>query len=143
MKKLQNRLLKWFRDNARDLPWRKTYTPYHVWISEIMLQQTQMERAVEYFSRWVARFPDIATVATADEEEVLKLWEGLGYYSRARNIIRTARILMEQHDGRLPADHTFLLELPGIGRYTAGALMSIAFNQDYPLVDANVERVFA
>jgi A/G-specific adenine glycosylase len=143
MKMLQNRLLEWFRDNARDLPWRKTYTPYHVWISEIMLQQTQMERVVEYFSRWVARFPDIASVAAADEEEVLKLWEGLGYYSRARNIISTARILMKQHDGRLPADHTFLLGLPGIGRYTAGALMSIAFNQNYPLVDANVERVFA
>jgi len=143
MKKLQQQILAWFHENARELPWRTSYYPYHVWISEIMLQQTQMDRAVDYFNRWVARFPDIASIATASEEEVLKLWEGLGYYARARNIIRCANILLAAYKGKLPADHDLLLELPGIGKYTAGALMSIAFNKEYPLVDANIERVFA
>lgn len=143
MKRLQQQLLSWFQDNARELPWRKTYDPYHVWISEIMLQQTQMDRAVDYFNRWVSRFPDIESIARASEEEVLKLWEGLGYYSRARNIIRSAAIILEKHQGRVPAEHGLLLALPGIGNYTAGAIMSIAFNKEYPLVDANIERVFA
>ena len=143
MKKLQLTLLKWFRKNARDLPWRKTYAPYHVWISEIMLQQTQMDRVVEFFNRWIARFPDIESITRANEEEVLKLWEGLGYYARVRNIMKSAKIIQAQHNGRLPAEHDQLLKLPGIGRYTAGAIMSIAFNIAYPLVDANIERVFA
>ena len=143
MKGLQHLILKWFQENARDLPWRRTYDPYHVWISEIMLQQTQMERAVKYFSRWISRFPDIVSITKADEEEVLKLWEGLGYYTRARNIIRSAQILLAEYNGKLPEDHDLLLTLPGIGKYTAGAIMSIAFNKEYPLVDANIERVFA
>jgi A/G-specific adenine glycosylase len=143
MKKLQHQLLAWFQKNARELPWRKTYDPYHVWISEIMLQQTQMDRAVDYFNRWVARFPDIASITGASEEEVLKLWEGLGYYTRARNIIRSGAILLAEYNGIVPADHDLLLTLPGIGKYTAGAIMSIAFNKEYPLVDANIERVFA
>ena len=143
MNTLQHKILAWFEENARKLPWRATYDPYHVWISEIMLQQTQMDRAVDYFNRWIVRFPDIASITTASEEEVLKFWEGLGYYSRARNIIRCANILLAEHKGKLPADHDLLLKLPGIGEYTAGALMSIAFNKEYPLVDANVERVFA
>ncbi len=136
-------LLRWFADHGRDLPWRRTYDPYHVWISEVMLQQTQMERGVAYFERWLARLPDIASLAAADEEEVLRLWEGLGYYSRARNLVRTARRLVSEHHGRLPADHAALLALPGIGPYTAAAIMSLAFNAPYPLVDANVERLFA
>jgi A/G-specific adenine glycosylase len=143
MHKLQRQILCWFKENARNLPWRATYDPYHVWISEIMLQQTQMDRVVDYFNRWVSRFPDIASIAAASEEEVLKLWEGMGYYSRARNIIKSANILLDKHQGKLPADHDLLLGLPGIGHYTAGALMSIAFNRNYPLVDANIERVFA
>ncbi|KPK00125.1 MAG: A/G-specific adenine glycosylase [Desulfobacterales bacterium SG8_35] len=143
MKKLQHQILAWFQLHARELPWRKTYDPYHVWISEIMLQQTQMDRAVDYFNRWMSRFPDIASIAGASEEEVLKLWEGLGYYSRARNIVRSANILLSEYKGRLPADHDLLLKLPGIGKYTAGAIMSIAFNKEYPLVDANIERVFS
>jgi A/G-specific adenine glycosylase len=143
MKGLQHLILKWFQENARDLPWRRTYDPYHVWISEIMLQQTQMERAVKYFSRWISRFPDIVSITKADEEEVLKLWEGLGYYTRARNIIRSAQILLAEYNGKPPEDHDLLLTLPGIGKYTAGAIMSIAFNKEYPLVDANIERVFA
>jgi A/G-specific adenine glycosylase len=143
MKKLQKKLLYWFQENARDLPWRKTYSPYHVWISEIMLQQTQMDRVVNYFTRWMKRLPDIASVAASGEEEILKLWEGLGYYSRALNIIRTARILVEQHNGKLPPEYKSLLVLPGIGKYTAGAIMSIAFNKEYVIIDANIERVFA
>ena len=143
MKSLQHHILKWFQENARDLPWRRTYDPYQIWISEVMLQQTQMERAVKYFNRWISRFPDIASITRADEEEILKLWEGLGYYTRARNIIRSAHILLAEHNGKLPADHNQLLNLPGIGKYTAGAIMSIAFNKEYPLVDANIERVFA
>lgn len=137
------KILAWFETHKRDLPWRRTYLPYHIWISEIMLQQTQMERAVEYFNRWLLRFPDIGSLAVAEEEEVLKLWEGLGYYSRARNILSTARILVEEHNGCLPPDHAALLKLPGIGRYTAGAIMSLAFNRQFPVVDANVERLFA
>ena len=127
MNKIQQQILAWYQDNARDLPWRKTYAPYHVWISEIMLQQTQMDRAVDFFNRWVARFPDLHSIAGASEEEVLKLWEGLGYYARARNIIKTANILLAEYKGKLPAEHDLLLKLPGIGKYTAGAIMSIMF----------------
>ena len=143
MRLLQQQLLDWFADNHRDLPWRGSYIPYHVWISEVMLQQTQMERGVAYFERWIERFPNIDKLAKADEEEVLLLWEGLGYYSRARNILKTAQLLMTEHGGRLPADHSALRKLPGIGPYTAGAIMSLAFNEPYPVVDANVERLFA
>jgi len=142
MNKLQIHILGWFQENARPLPWRETYDPYHVWISEIMLQQTQMDRVVDYFNRWISRFPDIESITDASEEEVLKLWEGLGYYSRAKNIMRSAKILLNEYGSILPADHDLLLNLPGIGKYTAAAIMSIAFNQDYALVDANVERVF-
>jgi len=143
MNKLQENILAWFQDNARDLPWRQTYSPYHVWISEIMLQQTQMDRVVVYFNKWMERFPDIDSITGGSEEEVLKLWEGLGYYTRARNIIRTANILMAQYNGELPSDYDLLLKLPGVGKYTAGAIMSIAFNNVYAIVDANIERVFA
>jgi A/G-specific adenine glycosylase len=143
MNKLQTLILAWFQENARDLPWRKTYDPYHVWISEIMLQQTQMDRVVEYFNRWISHFPDITSITKANEEEVLKLWEGLGYYTRARNIMKSANILQAEYGGNLPAEHDLLIKLPGIGKYTAAAIMSIAFNKDYPLVDANIERIFA
>jgi A/G-specific adenine glycosylase len=143
MKLFPQNILAWFSANARGLPWRNTYTPYHIWISEIMLQQTQMDRVVDYFNRWMSRFPDIKSITRADEEEILKLWEGLGYYARAKNIIRSATILVKEYNGKLPADHDLLLTLPGIGKYTAGAIMSIAFNKEYPLVDANIERLFA
>ncbi|MBA3002533.1 MAG: A/G-specific adenine glycosylase [Desulfurivibrio sp.] len=140
---LQDSLLHWFATNGRDLPWRRTYLPYHIWISEIMLQQTQMDRVVVYFTRWLHHYPDIASLADAREQEVLRLWEGLGYYSRARNIIKTADLLCRRHGGALPEDHASLLQLPGIGRYTAGAIMSLAFNRSHPIVDANVERLFS
>ncbi len=136
-------LLSWFAEHARPLPWRRDYDPYQVWISEIMGQQTQMERVVEYFNRWLQLFPDIPTLAAADEQQVLKAWEGLGYYSRARNLHRCSRILLREHGGIIPRQRELLLALPGIGPYTASAIASIAFNQPCTVVDANVGRLFA
>ncbi len=136
-------LLTWFATAQRALPWRQKYHPYQVWISEIMGQQTQMERVAEYFSRWMELFPDVESLTQAPEQSVLKAWEGLGYYSRAHNIRRTAQILLRDHGGQIPASLQELLALPGIGPYTAAAILSIGFNQPFPLVDANVERVFA
>ncbi len=136
-------LLDWYRANARDLPWRRDITPYRVWISEIMLQQTRVEAVKPYFHRFLQAFPDINTLATAEETYLLKLWEGLGYYSRARNLQKAARTVMEQHGGELPADLQKLKKLPGIGNYTAGAIASIAFGIPAPAVDGNVLRVLA
>ncbi|WP_419175146.1 A/G-specific adenine glycosylase [Desulfosediminicola sp.] len=143
MKHIAENLLDWFKNCSRPLPWRKSYNPYHVWISEIMLQQTQMERGVGYFTRWIARFPDVAAVARAEEQEIMKLWEGLGYYARARNLHATAKIVHAEFGGDIPCDTETLLTLPGIGPYTAAAISSIAGNVDIPVVDANVLRVFA
>lgn len=140
---VQENLLTWFTACQRPLPWRQDYHPYQVWIAEIMGQQTQMERVVQYFNRWMRLFPDVASLARAPEQSVLKAWEGLGYYSRARNIRRTAEILLREHGGRIPQDPQSLRALPGIGPYTAAAILSIGFNLPHPLVDANVERVFA
>jgi A/G-specific adenine glycosylase len=140
---LATALLAWFGRNCRDLPWREKYEPYEVWISEIMLQQTQMERGVAYFRRWKERLPDVKALAAASEEEVLTLWEGLGYYSRARNLHRAAALVVERHGGRIPETEEDLLALPGIGKYTAAAILSIGYGRDVPLVDANVERVFS
>jgi A/G-specific adenine glycosylase len=134
-------LLAWFAAHQRPLPWRSDYQPYHVWIAEIMGQQTQMDRAAAYFQSWLEQFPDIPALAAASEQEVFKAWEGLGYYNRARNIRKTAAILQREHSGGLPDDEATLLTLPGIGPYTAAAICSIAFNQPVPLVDANVERL--
>ena len=134
-------LLAWFAKHRRHLPWRIAYRPYEVWIAEIMGQQTQMERAVVYFQRWMAQFPDIRALAAASEQEVFKAWEGLGYYSRARNIRKAAAIILREHGGELPREQAALLALPGIGPYTAAAVCSIAYNQPVPLADANVERV--
>ena len=140
---LQNALLDWFAENQRSLPWRVNYTPYEVWISEVMLQQTQMERGVSYFTRWMQRFPDVAALAAASEEEVLRQWEGLGYYSRARHILTAARKIMAEHGGVFPSELESIRSLPGVGPYTAGAVASIAFGEKLPCVDANVERVIA
>jgi A/G-specific adenine glycosylase len=139
----RRRLLDWFASHQRPLPWRRTYDPYQVWIAEIMGQQTQMERVVGYFQRWMDQFPDVAAVAAAPEQAILKAWEGLGYYSRARNIHKAAQWILSEADGKVPACHRQLLALPGIGPYTAAAILSIAFHQPYPLLDANVERLFA
>ena len=133
----------WFAAHGRALPWRVRYTPYEVWISEVMLQQTQMERAVAYFNRWMARLPDVAALAGAPEEAVLRLWEGLGYYSRARNLMAAARRVMAEHGGVFPATLEDIRALPGVGPYTAAAVASIAFGAPVACVDANVERVLA
>jgi len=136
-------LADWFPQRRRDLPWRRNPTPYRVWISEIMLQQTQIERVIAFFQAWMERLPTVRHTADADRETLLKLWEGLGYYNRAINIHRTAGILRDEHGGDLPADYKRLLALPGIGPYTAGAIMSLAFNEPYPAVDANAERMLS
>jgi A/G-specific adenine glycosylase len=139
----QQALITWFHAEQRPLPWRQNYIPYQIWISEIMLQQSQMERVVLFFQRWLQQFPDIHALAGADENMVLKCWEGLGYYSRARNIRKCARIIVRDHDGIIPSDPQTLLALPGIGPYTAAAIASIAYNLPAPLVDANIGRIFA
>jgi A/G-specific adenine glycosylase len=139
----QQALIAWFHAEQRPLPWRRGYIPYQIWISEIMLQQTQMERVTLFFDRWMRQFPDIHTLAGADGDMVLKCWEGLGYYSRAANIRKCARIIVREHDGIIPSDPQALLALPGIGPYTAGAIASIAYDLPVPVVDANIGRVFA
>ena len=138
---LQTQLLAWFAEHQRPLPWRKTYDPYAVWVSEIMLQQTQVATVLPYFQRWMHTLPTLQAVADAPEELILKLWEGLGYYSRVRNLQKAAQQIVEQHQGEFPAKFETLLSLPGVGRYTAGAIASIAFNQNTPIVDGNVTRV--
>ena len=141
--RIRNLLLGWYSDHFRALPWRIDVTPYHVWISEIMLQQTRIEAVMPYYARFLDAIPDIQTLATLSEPELLKLWEGLGYYSRARNLQKAARILVDQYDGELPSDYERLLALPGIGEYTAGAIASIAFSIPVPAVDGNVMRVLS
>lgn len=136
-------LLDWFAAHRRSLPWRERTDAYAVWVSEIMLQQTQVDRVIPYFTRFLRLFPDVQSLAAATEEELLKAWEGLGYYSRARNLQKTARLLLAEHGGRLPPDRAALLALPGIGPYTAGAILSLAFNLPEAAVDGNVERVFS
>jgi A/G-specific adenine glycosylase len=136
-----NALLKWYRENARDLPWRRSSDPYAIWVSEIMLQQTRVETVIPYFQRWMERFPTLEDVADAEEDQVLGLWEGLGYYSRARNLHRATRMVREEYSGMLPKDPEALRNLPGIGRYTAAALSSIAFGKDAAALDGNIRRV--
>jgi A/G-specific adenine glycosylase len=131
----------WFREARRPLPWRERYDPYEVWIAEVMLQQTQVDTVIPYHRRWLERFPDVASVAAAPEEAVLKAWEGLGYYARARNLRRASQAIVTRHGGRLPERLEELLALPGVGRYTAGAIVSIGYNRPAPLVDGNVARV--
>jgi A/G-specific adenine glycosylase len=135
-------LLAWFEASKRPLPGRRSYLPYEIWISEVMLQQTRMDRGVEYFLRWMARFPDVAAVASAAEDDILHAWEGLGYYRRARCLHAAARIIQERHQGRIPSGADELSALPGLGAYTVAAIRGIAFRQDVVAVDANVERVF-
>lgn len=135
--------LAWYGENARSLPWRGRSSPYTVWISEVMLQQTRVETVVPYFLRWIERFPDVASLAAASEEEVLRYWEGLGYYVRARNLWRAARLLQQEYEGKLPQDRASLRKLPGIGEYTAAAIASIAFGRDEATLDGNIRRVLA
>jgi A/G-specific adenine glycosylase len=142
-KGIQARLLKWYKENKRDLPWRKTKDPYAVWVSEIMLQQTQVATVIPYYQKFLKSFPTIRHLAKADLSRVLKVWEGLGYYSRARNLHRASRLISNHFHGRVPDQPKDLLALPGIGRYTAGAILSIAFNKAAPILDGNVKRVIS
>ncbi|MBP5405064.1 MAG: A/G-specific adenine glycosylase [Clostridia bacterium] len=140
---LFRKLLDWYEENKRVLPWREDADPYHVWISEIMLQQTRVETVKAYYLRWMERFPTVSALAAAEEDEVLKAWEGLGYYSRARNLHKAAKIIENAYGGKLPADKALLRGLPGVGEYTAGAILSIAFGIGEPAVDGNVLRVIS
>jgi A/G-specific adenine glycosylase len=139
-KRFQRLLLRWYRKKGRSLPWRVNPTAYRVWISEIMLQQTQVKTVIPYFNRFIRQFPDVESLARASESRVVEFWAGLGYYSRARNLHKAARQIVKIH-GSFPWDFKAILALPGIGRYTAGAISSIAFNQKQPVVDGNIRRV--
>lgn len=139
--KINQKLLKWFYKNKRDLPFRREKNPYQIWISEIMAQQTQIDTLLPYYESFIAAFPDVRALAAAEEDEVLKHWEGLGYYSRAKNLHRAAKIIVNDFDGKFPDNYDDIVKLPGVGPYTAGAVASIAFKQAVPAVDGNVMRV--
>lgn len=142
-RRLRRKVSAWFSGHARDLPWRKTTDPYAIWVSEVMLQQTQVATVIPYHARFLAAFPSIAALAAADEEAVLRLWEGLGYYRRARQLHQAAKKIVADHSGEFPRDYDAVRQLPGIGRYTAGAILSIAFDQSLPILEANTSRLFA
>jgi A/G-specific adenine glycosylase len=135
--------LAWYRRSARNLPWRKTRDPYSIWVSEVMLQQTRVATVEAYYRRFLATFPDIESLAAADEQRVLRLWEGLGYYRRARQLHKAARVIVRDYGGRFPKDPATVRSLPGIGRYTAGAILSIAFDLREPALDGNAVRVLS
>jgi A/G-specific adenine glycosylase len=140
---IRRRLLAFFDASARDLPWRRSGDPYAIWVSEVMAQQTRIDTVIPYYEDWLRRFPDVHALADAPLDDVLKAWEGLGYYSRARNLHAAARVVAERHGGAVPGDYAALRALPGIGDYTAGAVASIAFGVPAPVVDGNVRRVLA
>lgn len=140
-KEIKKPLLEWYDKHHRDLPWRHDQNPYHVWISEIMLQQTRVEAVKDYYARFMIECPDVASLSHLSDERLMKLWEGLGYYNRARNLKKTAGIIMEEYDGLFPTDYEEVLALPGIGEYTAGAICSICYEARTPAVDGNVLRV--
>ncbi len=141
LRAFQTRLLRWFRKNGRDLPWRKTRDPYKILVSEVMLQQTQVDRVVDYYERFTQEYPTIQDLATAHPARVREAWEGLGYYARARNLHAAARTVAERHGGRFPRRLEEVMALPGVGRYTAGAVVSFAYGEPAPALDTNVRRV--
>ena len=143
MRLLRERLIKWFRQHARDLPWRRTRDPYRIWVSEIMLQQTQVATVTAYYERFLTAFPDVRTLAAAPEEKVLRLWEGLGYYRRARHLHAAAKVIASEHDGQFPRSLEEVRKLPGVGRYTAGAILSFAHDESQPIVEANTQRLYS
>ena len=143
LNRLPGALLPWYRENRRVLPWREQVSAYRTWVSEIMLQQTRVAAVIPYFQRFMAAYPSVEALAACDEGQLMKLWEGLGYYSRARNLRRAAQIIAEQYGGAFPRTYEELTALPGIGDYTAGAILSIAFGEPVPAVDGNVLRVAA
>lgn len=142
-KSIQKKILKWFELHQRDLPWRNTKDPYAIWISELMLQQTQVDQVIPYYQRFLKRFPDVYSLAQSKLDDIMKIWEGMGYYRRAKYLYNAARIIVEKHGGIIPNDYNLLHALPGFGRYTTGSVLSIAYHQAYPAVDGNVIRVIA
>ncbi|OLP16074.1 A/G-specific adenine glycosylase [Leptolyngbya sp. 'hensonii'] len=140
---LRQLLLQWYEQQGRDLPWRRSQDVYAIWISEVMLQQTQVQTVIPYYERWLTHFPTLGHLATADQQQVLKIWQGLGYYARARNLHRAAQAIVQNHGGQFPADLDSVLALPGVGRTTAGGILSLAFNQPLAILDGNVKRVLA
>ena len=136
-------LLDWFKCYQRDMPWRNTDNPYHIWVSEVMLQQTQVKKVVDYYEKFINRFPSVRDLADAPLQDVLKVWEGLGYYARARNLHKAAQVIVNELDGEIPTDYATFRKLPGVGDYSAAAVQSIAFNAPYAAVDGNIKRVFA
>jgi len=142
LRSFRRRLRTWYARHARDLPWRRSRDPYRVWVSEIMLQQTQVATVRPYFERFLESFPTVEALARADERDVLRRWEGLGYYRRARQLHQAARVIVEEHGGRFPRDAESVRRLPGIGRYTAGAILSIAFDAREPILEANTTRLY-
>jgi A/G-specific adenine glycosylase len=140
---LRKALLNWYAHSGRDLPWRRSRDPYAIWVSEIMLQQTQVKTVIPYYDRWLTQFPTIAALAAADQQTVLKVWQGLGYYARARNLHRAAQEIVQQYGGRFPTELAEVVKLPGIGQTTAGGILSAAFNQPVPILDGNVKRVLS
>jgi A/G-specific adenine glycosylase len=141
--KIHTQLLRWFKKNGRDLPWRKTKDPYAIWVSEIMLQQTQVDTVIPYYQKFLKSFPIVHHLAKANLSKILKVWEGLGYYSRARNLHRASKIIVNHFQGKIPNNLRDLLSLPGIGRSTAGAILSFAYNKEAPILDGNVKRVLS
>jgi A/G-specific adenine glycosylase len=141
--KIHTQLLRWFKKNGRDLPWRKTKDPYAIWVSEIMLQQTQVDTVIPYYQKFLKSFPTVHHLAKANLSKILKVWEGLGYYSRARNLHRASKIIVNHFQGKIPNNLRDLLSLPGIGRSTAGAILSFAYNKEAPILDGNVKRVLS
>ena len=136
-------ILKWYDLNKRDLPWRNANDPYKTWLSEIMLQQTQVQTVIPYFNKWMKQFPTLSSVANANLDQVLKSWEGLGYYRRCKNFHQAAKIVIKDYNGMIPNDYETLKKLPGLGEYSASAIMSIAFNEKYPAIDSNLVRVIS
>lgn len=138
--KFSTKITRWYQNNKRDLPWRKTTDPYKIWLSEIILQQTRIDQGTSYYHKFTENFPSVEVLARASEDQVLKLWQGLGYYTRARNLHKTAKIIVNKYDGVFPKTYMEIISLPGIGEYTASAIVSIAYGQKYPVVDGNVYR---
>lgn len=136
-------IIEWYRTNKRDLPWRKTKNPYQIWLSEIILQQTRVEQGLSYYLKFIEKYPSIKDLANAPQDEVLKLWQGLGYYSRARNLHYTSKVITDKYKGEFPATYKEILDLKGIGEYTAAAISSFSFNLPYPVIDGNVYRVLS
>lgn len=140
---IQTQLISWYKKNQRPLPWRKTDDPYYIWVSEVMLQQTQVNTVLPYYRAFILRFPNVKSLAEADINDVLKVWEGMGYYARARNLHQSAKTVVEKHDGKIPGNWHDFRKLAGVGEYIAAAVLSIAFHQPHPVVDGNVKRVLA